>query len=215
MIEEIMKQYDIDRFNELMKFKIAQEEYITCYKDKIFDCISFLLKDGTNYYILEKGLKNDERWNAPYKIDYVENFDLYNFDYKLFERTDCSLLLISKMKKEAVKMGLNVYDEFNKKMPNRLRPFNDEQPFYIEVLCETEDIDNVKLKTTFIKVLIEYNKYNRKDHHISMEYATGGSSHTLKNSDVKEEILDFFRCHNIKFEEKKQTVYTQLSIFDF
>ena len=63
MIEEIMKQYDIDRFTELMKFKIEEEKYITAYKGKILNCISFLLKDGNDYWVLEKGTNSNEMWN--------------------------------------------------------------------------------------------------------------------------------------------------------
>lgn len=212
MIEEIMKQYDIDRFSKLMKFKIAEESYITSYNNEILDCISFLLKDGNSYYVLEKGTKNSEFWNAPYQVEPIE--DLYNFDYKFFPRVDCCIILIEEMKKQAKKMGLGVYEEFTNKMPNRLRPFNDEKPFYIEVQSETEDVDDNKLKTTFIKVLIEYQKYKRKEHHITMEYASGGSSGSLTSGDMREQILSFLKCHNINFEEKKTEVYTQLSIFD-
>ena len=62
-----MKQYDIDRFTELMKFKIEEEKYITAYKGEILNCISFLLKDGNDYWVLEKG-----------KINFHCNRNIYN-----------------------------------------------------------------------------------------------------------------------------------------
>ena len=214
MIEEIMKKYDIDRFTELMKFKIEEEKYIVAYKGEIFDCISFLLKDGNDYWVLEKGTISDKMWNAPYKIDTRENLD--GFDYRFFPRTDCTKELTEEYKKQAKKMGFKVYDEFQKKMPSRLRPFNDEKPFYIEVPSECEDIDGNKQKSTFIKVEFGYNLFrNNKEHHYRFEYATGGSSFHITNGDMKELLKQSLRCHNIPFEEKKQEVYTQMSLFDF
>ena len=214
MIEEIMKQYYIDRFTELMKFKIEEEKYITAYKGEILNCISFLLKDGNDYWVLEKGKISDEMWNAPYKIEPIENLDC--FYYRFFPRTDCTKELTEEYKKQAKKMGFKVYDEFQKKMPSRLRPFNDEKPFYIEVPSECEDIDGNKQKSTFIKVEFGYNLFrNNKEHHYRFEYATGGLSFLIKDGDMKELLKKSLRCHNIPFEEKKQEVYTQISLFDF
>lgn len=214
MIEEIMKDYSLDRWNLLMGFKIEEEKYIVAYKGEIFDCISFLLKDDNDYWVLEKGKISDEMWNAPYKIEPRENLD--GFDYRFFPRTDCTKELTEEYKKQAKKMGFKVYDEFLNKMPSRLRPFNDEKPFYIEVPSECEDIDGNKQKSTFIKVEFGYNLYrNNKEHHYRFEYATGGSSYHITDGDMKELLKQSLRCHNIPFEEKKQEVYTQMSLFDF
>ena len=214
MIEEIMKQYYIDRFTELMKFKIEEEKYITAYKGKILNCISFLLKDGNDYWVLEKGTNSNEMWNAPYKIEPIENLD--GFDYRFFPRTDCTKELTEEYKKQVKKMGFKVYDEFQKKMPSRLRPFNDEKSFYIEVPSECYDIDGNKQKSTFIKIEFCYNLFrNNKVHLYRFEYATGGLSFLIKDGDMKELLKKSLRCHNIPFEEKKQEVYTQISLFDF
>lgn len=213
MIEEIMKDCSLDRWNLLMGFKIDEERYITAYNGEILNCISFLLKDGNDYWVLEKGNPNDEFWNAPYKIEPREKLD--GFDYRFFPRTDCTKELTEEYKKQAKKMGFKVYDEFQKKMPSRLRPFNDEKPFYVEVPSECEDIDGNKQKSTFIKVLIEYNKFrNTKEHHYSFEYATGGSSLHISDGDMKQLLKQSLNCHNISYEEKKQEVYTQMNIFD-
>ena len=214
MIEEIMKDYSLDRWNLLMGFKIDEEKYIVAYKGEILDCISFLLKDGNDYWVLEKGKISDEMWNAPYKIEPRENLE--GFDYRFFPRTDCTKELTEEYKKQAKKMGFKVYEEFQNKMPSRLHPFNDEKPFYIEVPSECEDIDGNKQKSTFIKVEFGYNLYrNSKEHHYRFEYATGGSSFHITNGDMKELLKQSLRCHNISYEEKKQEVYTQMNIFDF
>lgn len=209
-----MKQYYIDRFAELMKFKIEEEKYIVAYRGQILNCISFLLKDGNDYWVLEKGTISDEMWNAPYKIEPRDNLE--SFDYRFFPRVDCTKELTEEYKKQAKKMGFKVYDEFLNKMPSRLRPFNDEKPFYIEVPSECEDIDGNKQKSTFIKVEFGYNLYrNSKEHHYRFEYATGGSSFHITDGDMKELLKQSLRCHNIPFEEKKKEVYTQMSLFDF
>lgn len=214
MIEEIMKDYSLDRWNLLMGFLIDEEKYIVSYKGEIFDCISFLLKDGNDYWILEKGKISDEMWNAPYKIEPRESLD--GFDYHFFQRTDCTKELTEEYKKQAKKMGFKVYEEFQNKMPSILRPFDDEKPFYIEVQSECEDIDGNKQKSTFIKVEFCYNLYNNsKKHHYRFEYATGGSSFHIMDGDMKELLKQSLRSHNIPFEEKKQEVYTQISLFDF
>lgn len=197
-----------------MGFKIEEEKYITAYKGEILDCISFLLKDGEDYWVLEKGNPNDEFWNAPYKIEPRENLE--GFDYHFFPRVDCTKELTEEYKKQAKKMGFKVYDEFLNKMPSRLHPFKDEKPFYVEVPSECEDIDGNKQKSTFIKVEFGYNLYrNSKEHHYRFEYATGGSSFHITDGDMKELLKQSLRCHNIPFEEKKKEVYTQMSLFDF
>ena len=214
MIEDIMKDCSLDRWNLLMGFKIDEERYITAYNGEILDCISFLLKDGNDYWILEKGNPNDEFWNAPYKIEPRENLE--GFDYRFFPRVDCTKELTEEYKKQAKKMGFKVYDEFLNKMPSRLHPFKDEKPFYVEVPSECEDIDGKKQKSTFIKVMFGYNLFhNNKQHHYSYEYATGGGSLHISDGDMKQLLKQSLRCHNISYEEKKQEVYTQMSLFDF
>lgn len=213
MIEDIMKDYTLDRFHLLMGFKVDEESYITAYNGKILDCISFLLKDGEDYWVLEKGNPNDEFWNAPYKIEPRENLD--GFDYRFFTRVDCTKELIEEYKKQAKKMGFKVYDEFLNKMPSRLHPFKDEKPFYVEVPSECEDIDGNKQKSTFIKVVFGYNLFhNNKQHHYSYEYATGGGSCHISSGNMYELIKSSLRCHNIEYKEKKTEVYKQMSLFD-
>lgn len=213
MIDEIMKQYETDRFSLLMKFKVDEEKYITNYDGEILNCISFLLQDGDKYYILEKGTIESEMWNAPYE---VETDKLEGFDYRFYPRKNTTDLLIAEYKKQCKKMGFKVYEEFLNKMPSRLRPFSDEKPFYFEVNTECEDIDGNKQKSTFIKVEFSYNLYrNSKEHHYCYEYATGGGSLHISNGNMYELIKQSLRCHNIEYKEKKQEVYTQMSLFDF